>query len=286
MSMFSMLLGAFGAAAVLLGGCGRGEPDAAPAAVAAEAEADGPLTVYAVNYPLAYFAERIGGDDVVVRFPVPGGEDPAFWSPDAATIRAYQSADVILLNGATYARWVEHATLSPSRLVDTAFTTWLDFEQAAQQAVAVRDALVARRSERANGFQTRADALDHDLQDLHRSMLDAVGTGGDRPILVSHPVYQYWVRAYGLNAQSMHWEPGIVPDDPAWLSLATVLEEHPAKWMIWEGPPAAVSTERLSAFDVESAVFAPCGNRPEEGDFLDAMRANVENVRKVFVRSP
>ena len=32
----------------------------------------GPLTVYVVNYPLQYFAERIGGEHVEVVFPAPG----------------------------------------------------------------------------------------------------------------------------------------------------------------------------------------------------------------------
>ena len=31
------------------------------------------LTVYTVNYPLAYFAERIGGDAAEVVLPVPQG---------------------------------------------------------------------------------------------------------------------------------------------------------------------------------------------------------------------
>lgn len=39
--------------------------------------------VYTVNYPLAYFAERIAGDSVNVVFPTPPDIDPAFWSPDA-----------------------------------------------------------------------------------------------------------------------------------------------------------------------------------------------------------
>ncbi|NJN46252.1 MAG: hypothetical protein HC808_06995 [Candidatus Competibacteraceae bacterium] len=43
--------------------------------VAAVAE---PLSVYTVNYPLAYFAERIAGEQAEVVFPAPAGRDPAF----------------------------------------------------------------------------------------------------------------------------------------------------------------------------------------------------------------
>ena len=46
----------------------------------------GALIVHATSYPLAYFAERIGGSAVDVAFPVPQGVDPAHWMPDRETI--------------------------------------------------------------------------------------------------------------------------------------------------------------------------------------------------------
>ena len=66
----------------------------------ARSDTSGRLTVYVVNYPLKYFAERIGGDAVTVVFPAPADEDPAYWMPDAKTISDYQKADLILLNEA------------------------------------------------------------------------------------------------------------------------------------------------------------------------------------------
>ena len=56
------------------------------------AQAADKLTIYTVNYPLAYFAERIGSEQVEVVFPAPADVDPAFWMPDKATIAAYQQA--------------------------------------------------------------------------------------------------------------------------------------------------------------------------------------------------
>ena len=74
------------------------------------------LTVYTVNYPLKYFAERIGGEYVEVVFPAPADVDPAYWLPDRETVSDYQKADIILLNGAHYAKWVEKVTLPGSRM--------------------------------------------------------------------------------------------------------------------------------------------------------------------------
>ncbi len=54
----------------------------------------GKLSVYAVNYPLAYFAERVAGTHADVVLPVPPGIDPAFWTPDVAIIGRIQEADV------------------------------------------------------------------------------------------------------------------------------------------------------------------------------------------------
>ena len=76
-------------------------------------------TIFAVNYPLAYFAERIAGDTVEVVFPAPEDVDPAMWVPDVDTVAAFQRADLVLLNGAGYAAWIQRVTLSQSRLVDT-----------------------------------------------------------------------------------------------------------------------------------------------------------------------
>ncbi|KPK50972.1 MAG: hypothetical protein AMJ63_13415, partial [Myxococcales bacterium SG8_38_1] len=69
------------------------------------------LVVYAVNYPLQYFAQRIAGEFAEVVMPVPPDMDPAFWQPDAAIIGDFQRADLILLNGAGYAKWVSRVSL-------------------------------------------------------------------------------------------------------------------------------------------------------------------------------
>ena len=78
-----------------------------------------PLNIYTVNYPLAYFAERIGADHVDVVFPAPKDVDPAYWMPDKETITRYQKADLILLNGAHYAKWVEKVTLPRAKMINT-----------------------------------------------------------------------------------------------------------------------------------------------------------------------
>ena len=77
-----------------------------------------PLVV-TVNYPIQYFASRLVEDDAEVRFPVPEGIDPSFWRPTIADISSIQSADLILLNGAGFATWIDRVSLPRSKTVDT-----------------------------------------------------------------------------------------------------------------------------------------------------------------------
>jgi len=270
------------------------------------------LTVYVVNYPLQYFAERIGGEHVNVVFPAPADIDPAHWMPDKKTISDYQQADLILLNGAGYAKWVNKATLPRFRIVNTsagfkdqyietaeilthshgsegehaheslAFTTWIDFSLAARQAKAIAAALNRKRPELKELFQKNYQTLEQDLLKLDQDLKALFAKDPSRPLVVSHPVYDYFARRYGLNIKSVHWEPDEIPTNEQMMELNRILKAHPAKCMIWEGKPIRESAKRLSANGVGSLVFDPCGNRPNQGDFLSVMHQNVKNLKSVF----
>jgi len=100
--------------------------------------------------------------------------------------------------------------------------------------------------------------------------------------VVSHPVYDYFARRYGLNIRSVHWEPDDILTNEQMMELNSILKEHPAKWMIWEGEPVQASVDKLKTLGIDSLVFDPCGNVPKQGDFLTIMRQNVENLKPAF----
>ena len=280
--------------------------------VAAEKGSKEPLKVYVVNYPLQYFAERIGGEFVQVYFPAPPDVDPVYWIPGTNAIGGYQGADLILLNGAGYAKWVKKVSLPRSRLVNTsipfkdriitskevvthshglkgehahegaAFTTWIDFEQAAKQAAAVAEAFSRKRPNQEKAFQRNVTALTKDLLAMDQEIVNITKGQQDQPLVASHPVYDYFSRRYQLNIKSVHWEPDEIPSQEQEAELVAVLKDHPATWMIWEGRPEEASVKKLRAMGLQSLVFAPCGNVPAKGDFLSVMRENVVNLRQAF----
>lgn len=276
-------------------------------------EQDKKLQVAVVNYPLAYFAQRIGGDKVTVKFPVPADVDPAYWKPTAEDVSQYQSADLILLNGASYASWVQSASLPESKVVQTsaafteqliptvsevhshgpegehshegtAFTTWLDTDLALLQARAVRDALAQSRPESKEQFEANYTNLETELREVDESLKKALESLADEPILYSHPVYQYFGRYYQLNGEAVHWEPSETPSEQQWQELDQIRRHHPAKIMIWEDEPLAETVTRLKDQGVEAVVFEPLGHKPAQGDYLSARRAGIERLEKKLLK--
>jgi zinc transport system substrate-binding protein len=131
-------------------------------------------------------------------------------------------------------------------------------------------------------FQANFAALASDLRALDQDIQAIVSKQPSTPLIVSHPVYDYFARRYGLNIVSVHWGSDQVPGDDQWRELKAILQQHPAKWMIWEGQPVQGSVDRLKTHGVDSLVFDPCENVPEQGDFLSIMTQNVENLQLAF----
>lgn len=280
-------------------------------------DASGPVVVFVTNYPLQYFAQRIGGEHASVHFPVPPDEDPAYWTPGPEVIGKYQHADLILLNGAGYEKWVEAASLPRSKQCNTssqftsddfilaedtvthshgpegqhahggmAFTVWLDPTLAQRQADTILDAFVKLRPQHAAEFRQHRDALARDLETLDRELTRVFEKGSNQSVLFSHPVYQYLQRRYNLNARSVHWEPDEEPSNAMWVELREILQQHPAKLMIWEDQPLDSVAQKLSELGLSSVVFDPCGNTPAEGDFLATQRKNLAALAKVYADAP
>ncbi|MEJ6392649.1 metal ABC transporter substrate-binding protein [Gymnodinialimonas sp. 2305UL16-5] len=269
------------------------------------------LRIAAVNYPLAYFAERLAGDLADVTFNVPGDVDPSFWRPGIADITAIQSADLILLNGAGFADWTARTTLPRSRTVLTsaAFESdfiatetithshgeggahshtgvanyvWLDFAQAALQAEAIATALIRRARADETAIADNLASLTRDLSALDAEAREIGGAAAEIPLIASHPRYQYFARAYGFDVAALDWDPHETIGEDQWAMLETLIAETGAQVFLWEAEPDAVALARVEDLGLQNAIFPPLANRPEEGDFLYAMSASLSELRQAI----
>lgn len=273
------------------------------------AAADTGKPVIAVaSYPMAYFAERIAGNAADIRFPVPEDVNPVDWQPDADDIRIFQEADLILFNGAQLEDWSSRVTLPSGRVVNTSSAfrsdyiviedavlhhhgdghyhshdgydphTWLDPVQAIRQADAAHRAIANLIPDQANAIGDRHGDLDAELKELHTSFLAATEPFKNYPMLASHPVYDYFARRYQLDIRSLHLEPELFPSEEEWQELDELLEEQSSRVMLWEDYPLADTITELSNRGISVIVFHTCISKPDDGDFMDLMRANARRL--------
>ena len=224
------------------------------------------LKVFAVNYPLYYFAEHIGDEFIDLIYPIPNDVDPAYWVPNES-LADIQSCDLILANGADYAKWMDKVSLPASKVINTsetyadeyiqleqgtthshggsgehvhagyAFTTWLNFDIALGQAEAIKNILSKKMPEHAEVFAANFEVLKSELTDFDKSMVNIGSTFQDQTVFASHPVYQYLGQAYGINIISEHWQPGEMPSAAQWTEFQHNLEHNPASIMLWGRNP-------------------------------------------------
>ncbi|KIN75007.1 Periplasmic solute binding protein [Sulfitobacter noctilucae] len=284
----------------------------ATAPFAGPALAQDRAVIATVNYPLAYFAERLVGDTADVLFPVPAGVDPSFWRPGIVEISAMQAADVIAFNGAGFATWTTKVSLSRSRIVDTsagfsdhyistetithshgedgahshtgtANYFWLDFSLAARQAETLAAGLIRRMPDAEASITLNLEALTNDLAALDASAKDLNALVAGAAAISSHPRYQYFGRAYGLDITPMEWDANEAVTEEQWKNLEAVVAETGAKLFIWEATPAPEARARIKDMGLVDIVFPPLSNRPASGDFLNGMITSVEQVKKIIL---
>jgi zinc transport system substrate-binding protein len=291
-------------------GCGQKEPETTTRT--------GKPLVYTTFYPTQYFAERIGGDLIDVVCPVPEDEDAIFWMPDAKAIVAYQQADLILINGAEFCKWVQRVSLPASRVVNTARPfetdfitfghapvhshgeggkhahegldghTWMDPVNARRQAAEISKALIKRFPEHKTAFEEGFAALAKDLDALDEKLKAYQATYKNQPLLASHPAYNYIARRYGWNIVSLDLFPEEMPSDEAFQGIKEILKSHPAKYLIWEAYPTKAIADRIrSELGLISIEFSPCELLSEDAqnsgtDYMSVMRKNLDNISVVF----
>jgi zinc transport system substrate-binding protein len=145
----------------------------------------------------------------------------------------------------------------------------------------VAASFIAARPSSESEFSQRVGALSDELRELDRRLAAAAEAIGDEPLLFSHPVYQYLIRRYELNAREIHWEPDELPNGHAWSHLEEMLQSHPARWMLWEGEPLPETVSGLQELGITALVFDPCSLPPEQGDYMAAMSANAASLEAI-----
>jgi zinc transport system substrate-binding protein len=285
------------AAASLLQGCSEGAGDGS----------DERVSVVASFYPLAFVADRIGGECVSVTNLTPPGIEPhdIELSPDA--VESIATADVVLYLGGGFQPAIEDAVHDASGeavdLLEVVPTTpaedevaseglivdphvWLDPGRFALIAGATTDAIDRAGAASTCDLSGAGASLLADLESLDddfRSSLD----GCERDLIVTnHAAFGYLASAYGLRQEAIA---GLEPEtEPSARRLAALID------LVDREGVTTILTEELVSPDVADTLAGEAGVHTavlytiegltdEESaageDYLSLMRKNLETVR-------
>ncbi|WP_191963494.1 metal ABC transporter substrate-binding protein [Pseudotamlana haliotis] len=268
--------------------------------------------VYVSNYPLYYFAERIGGNDVDLRFPMQDSKSIANWQPQSDTVVNMQAADVVFINGASYEKWLTSISLPESILVNTtknveedlldsghvfthshgeggahehkemASTTWLDLALANKQAEAMATYLLSKFPEKKAVFKANFDKLSEDLLELDSKFKAVANKKPNLSVVFSHPVYQYFEDAYEINGRSLHWEPDYQLNHKNAHEIKHLVADKKFNYLIWEGEPLEETRAKLEKMNIESIVVNPIYSVPENSNYFKEMENNLKQLQLIY----
>jgi zinc transport system substrate-binding protein len=222
---------------------------------------NGKLQVYTSMYPLADFAEKIGGKHVQVTNMVPSGVEPHEFEPKPRDMMQLQNADVFIYNGAGFESWAENAqsalgenaiTVNSTKSIDLKASeshqredghdhggvdphVWLDPVLAKKQAAAIRDALEKKDPQHRKEYEANYQKLAQRLDTLDQQLKKITKQAKRKEIIVSHAAYGHLAERYGLKQIAIS---GLSPSqEPTVKDLKRVVEEarkHRVKYIFFE----------------------------------------------------
>jgi len=278
-----------------------------------------PLVVYTTFYPTWFFTREIGGGHVQVVDPIPSDVDPIFYTPPPEMVRDYQEkADLIVLNGAGYAKWAANVMLPREKIVDAgaAFAdeliiiknatvhshgkmgkhshsgtdphTWMDPTQAMEQCRAIAAALEKKDPAHAADYEAGLKKILARLKGLDDGFRALAKKGRKLPIVASPPAYNYICRHYGWEVKAFGFDPESKPELAEMKKLKDYLKDHPGiRYMVWEAIPIPEEADIFrKEFGLEPVEFSPVEVPPKKGeDYFAVMKRNLKNIEPLFENS-
>ena len=195
------------------------------------------ITVVASFYPLYEFASRVVGDRAEVSSLVPAGVEPHDWEPTAEDVSRGRAADVMVINGASFERWVDEmeakVVANTSEGIEFNYKEgkevgddehghgdatgggavnphiWLDPILAKHQIDKIRDVMVSSATANADYYNQNADRFTAELDSLDAFIRSELADCDKSDFIAFHDAFTHFSERYGLRQHSIH---GVSPE--------------------------------------------------------------------------
>ncbi|MFA4814817.1 MAG: pseudouridine synthase [Candidatus Gracilibacteria bacterium] len=270
------------------------------------------LQVAASIYPLAFFAEQIGGDLIEVTTLVPQGFEPHDFEPSPNDLKTLYNADLVVYNGAALEPWLEDVepdlTENGVKLFKATDSVelislgeedggwdphvWLDPIRAEMIVQSLASTLATLDSENAEVYQNNANVIAGELDKLDENFSMALGllSCSAREFVTAHAAFAYLADRYGLtmipiSGVNPHDEPSIKDLE----EISKIVKEHGLTTIYMETLMSPAYAETISEETGASLlVLNPLEGLTTEDiaageNYFTIMRRNFGNLKVGFV---
>lgn len=247
------------------------------------------LQVVATFYPLAYFAEQIGGDLVEVITIVPPGTEPHEYEPTPQDLVKLYTADVVLVNGNGIDPWASKIVddlrkqgirtvqmsddIESIGLADPHF--WLDPLLAKQTAHLIGQSL-SLRLQNSETLEYQLRRFETRLDELHEQYQTGLAQCKQREFVTTHEAFAYLARRYALTQHSIS---GVsIDEDPSPQTMAEISDLVKQKGITTIFFETLVSPKAAQAIATETGAQTAVLN-PIEGVTSEEVQAGKDYVQ-------
>jgi zinc transport system substrate-binding protein len=264
-----------------------------------KAEGKSKITAITSFYPLYEFTKEIGGNKVDVSLLVPQGVEPHDWEPTIRDIQKIEQADLIIINGNGFEKWVDKidsskvsiinsgrsfglVTEEPTQSVD--YHYWLNPLSAKLQITAITDGLIEADPENADYYKNTKKDYDLKLDALH-SKIKTELNGCKKDFVAFHDAFSYFAHEYDLNqhtviqSNSPHSEPTSKKLEDI-IQLAKSLDID----IIFAEEGVGIRASQVIANEIGGKVLilSPLEIVEDESSYIEKMEENLLNFKEVL----
>ena len=261
------------------------------------------LQVAASFYPMAEFAQAVGGDRVQVTCLVPDGAEPHDWEPSPKDLTRLGRAQVFVYNGMVEP-WAEQAlaALSEKKIVPVEAGSallerngkqdphvWVSPKKAIIEVERISEALCSVDAKNAAAYKANAKAYVEKLAALDKKLAQVAQKAPKRVFVTAHAAFGHLAADYGLRQLSVAGISAEAEPTPGDLQrlIATVKREK-VRYVFFEtltDPKIAKLVAQETG--AQTAVLDPLEGLDEEGrkqglNYLKIMEQNIDNLQKAL----
>ena len=274
---------------IVVAGCG-GPP--------AESRTSSKPRVAAAFYPLAFVVKRIGRDGIELTNLTPPGAEPHDVELTSDQVVALSQADLLVYVGGGFQPAVEGAAGDAARAVDVLEAgevrsagaseagrndphVWLNPAQMSEIAGVVADELSDIDPGRSSDYRRNAAELRDALAVLDRDFEQGLSDCRRRDLVASHTAFGHLAERYGLRQVGIAGlDPGSEPSPQRVAEIAEFVRARDVTTIFFEELLSPRLAETIAEeTGARTAMLNPLESPPQRGDYLSAMRANLDALR-------